>query len=173
MSGTRVPAVAGDIRLILSDVDGVMTTGQLWFDASGQEIKQFHVRDGLAIKLWMAAGGDFGIVTARSSLAVQRRGDELAIPHVLQGVSPKWPAVQTLLNQLQIQPAAVAYIGDDLPDLPVMRRVGLSVAPADACDDVLQQADWVLQTNGGCGAVRELIERLLKATDRWEGLAAG
>ncbi len=162
---------AAAIRLILSDVDGVMTTGQLWFDADGNEIKQFHVRDGLAIKRWLARGGDFGIVSARQSVAVVRRANELSVPHVLQGVDPKLPAVQRLLDQLQIPPTAVAYIGDDMPDLPVMHYVGLSVAPADACDDVLHQADWVLPTCGGCGAVRQMIEQLLKTTGRWEDLA--
>lgn len=159
---------AQPIRMILSDVDGVMTTGQLWFDASGSEIKQFHVRDGMAIKLWQASGMVFGIVSSRNSPAVTRRAAELGIKHVLQGVEPKLPAVVEVLRSLAIDRRSVAYIGDDLPDLPVMRHVGLSAAPADACSDVLARATWVLETGGGHGAVRELVERLMRAQSTWE-----
>jgi len=164
--------VALPIRMILSDVDGVMTSGQLWFDAAGAEIKQFHVRDGMGIKVWQAAGLGFAIVSSRNSAAVARRASELQIKHLLQGVDPKLPAVRQLLTSLAIAPEQVAYIGDDLPDLPVMRHVGLSVAPADACSDVLAEAQWVMNTAGGCGAVRELIERLMRATASWKEYAA-
>ncbi|HBJ36912.1 MAG TPA: hypothetical protein DDZ51_19575 [Planctomycetaceae bacterium] len=160
--------VAEPIRLILSDVDGVMTSGQLWFDAAGGEIKQFHVRDGMAIKVWQASGMQFGIVSSRNSPAVTRRAADVGILHVLQGVDPKLPAVIELLRVIGVQPQQVAYIGDDLPDLQVMRYVGLSAAPADACDDVLAEATWVMRTGGGCGAIRELVERLMRSTSSWE-----
>lgn len=160
--------IAEPIRLILSDVDGVMTTGQLWFDAAGGEIKQFHVRDGMAIKVWQSAGMQFGIVSSRNSPAVTRRAAEIGLSHVIQGVDPKLPAVIQLLRSLDIRPEQVAYIGDDLPDLPVMRHVGLSAAPADACDDVLAEVTWAMRTAGGCGAIRELVERLMRATSIWE-----
>ena len=160
--------IAEPIRLILSDVDGVMTTGQLWFDAAGGEIKQFHVRDGMAVKIWQSSGMQFGIVSSRNSPAVARRATEIGIGHVLQGVDPKLPAVIELLRSLGVSPDQVAYIGDDLPDLPVMRYVGLSAAPADACDDVLAEATWVMRTGGGCGAIRELVERLMRSTLKWE-----
>jgi len=163
---------ARPIRMILSDVDGVMTTGQLWFDSSGGEIKQFHVRDGMAIKLWRSSGMAFGIVSSRNSPAVTRRAAELGIEHVLQGVEPKLPAVVELLRSLGIDRRAVAYVGDDLPDLPVMRHVGLSAAPADACSDVLARATWVLKAGGGHGAVRELVERLMRAQSTWEAHAS-
>ncbi len=163
--------VAEPIRLILSDVDGVMTTGQLWFDAAGGEIKQFHVRDGMAVKIWQTAGMQFGIVSSRNSPAVTRRAAEIGVSHVLQGVDPKLPAVIELLGSLGVPPDQVAYIGDDLPDLPVMRHVGLSAAPADACDDVLAEVTWVMRTGGGCGAIRELVERLMRATSTWEAHA--
>lgn len=163
---------AEPIRMILSDVDGVMTTGQLWFDAAGGEIKQFHVRDGMAVKIWQTSGMMFGIVSSRNSVAVARRAAEIGIQHVLQGVDPKLPAVIELLRQVGVPREHVAYIGDDLPDLPVMRYVGLSVAPADACEDVLAEARWVLKAGGGCGAIRELVERLMRATSRWEEHAA-
>ncbi len=160
--------VAEPIRLILSDVDGVMTTGQLWFDAAGGELKQFHVRDGMAVKVWQSSGMRFGIVSSRNSPAVTRRAAEIGIGHVLQGVDPKLPAVIELLAAIGVSPEQVAYIGDDLPDLTVMRHVGLSAAPADACDDVLAEATWVMRTGGGCGAIRELVERLMRATSKWE-----
>ncbi len=160
--------IAEPIRLILSDVDGVMTTGQLWFDAAGGELKQFHVRDGLAVKIWQTSGMQFGIVSSRNSPAVTRRAADIGIAHVLQGIDPKLPAVIELLQAIGIAPDQVAYIGDDLPDLPVMRYVGLSAAPADACDDVLAEVTWVMRTGGGCGAIRELVERLMRATSKWE-----
>jgi len=163
---------AEPIRLILSDVDGVMTTGQLWFDSVGGEIKQFHVRDGIAVKIWQLSGMRFGIVSSRNSPAVTRRAAEIGIEHVLQGVDPKLPAVIELLRSIGVPPEHVAYIGDDLPDLPVMRYVGLSAAPADACEDVLAEASWVMRSGGGCGAIRELVERLMRATSRWEEHAA-
>jgi len=110
----------------------------------------------------------FGIVSSRKSPAVTRRAAEIGIAHVLQGVDPKLPAVVGLLDAIGVTPDQVAYIGDDLPDLPVMRYVGLSAAPADACDDVLAEATWVMRTGGGCGAIREFVQRLMRATSRWE-----
>lgn len=160
--------LAGPIRLILSDIDGVMTGGELYYDSLGVNLKQFHVRDGMGIKVWQRSGGLFGIVSSRLHSGVQRRAEELGVKHVLQGVDPKLPAVVQLLDTLGITPAQTAYIGDDLPDLPVMEHVALAVAPADACADVLAAADWVLRTRGGQGAVRELIERLMHATSNWE-----
>ncbi len=171
---TDRPAAASDltlarpIRLILSDLDGVMTGGELYYDTLGVNLKQFHVRDGMGIKVWQRSGGTFGIVSSRIHSGVRLRANELGIKHVLQGVEPKLPAVVHLLEMLGVAPAETAYIGDDLPDLPVMAHVALAVAPADASADVLAAADWVLQTRGGQGAVRELIERLMRATSTWE-----
>lgn len=160
--------IAAEIRCILSDVDGVMTDGRIIYDSAGYETKRFHVRDGLAIKLWMASGFHFGIVTARTSSMVQRRASELGITELSQGNGQKWEVSQRMIESFRCSPANVAYIGDDLPDLAVMRKVGLAVAPADAAVDVIEAADWVLQTKGGDGAVRELIERLLRGGKRWE-----
>lgn len=159
--------IARGIRCILSDVDGVMTDGRIIYDSAGTETKQFHVRDGLGIKLWLQAGFPFGIITARNSPMVQRRADELGISHVSQGSGDKLARAQEILPQLNCDLSSVCYIGDDLPDIGLMRQVGLSVAPADAAMDARNTADWVLSSNGGQGAVRETIERLLRAKCLW------
>jgi 3-deoxy-D-manno-octulosonate 8-phosphate phosphatase (KDO 8-P phosphatase) len=160
--------LAEPIQLILSDVDGVLTDGRIIYDNSGVETKVFHVRDGLGIKLWQKSGFSFGIVTSRNSQIVRMRSAELGITHVRQGFDEKLPAALDIMNQLGVKPAQVCYIGDDLPDLPVMRQVGLSVAPADGAEDVRKASHWVLERAGGEGCVRELVERLLKAKSRWE-----
>ncbi|QDT04923.1 3-deoxy-D-manno-octulosonate 8-phosphate phosphatase KdsC [Rubripirellula lacrimiformis] len=159
---------AANIRCILSDVDGVMTDGRIIYDAAGLETKRFHVRDGLGIKLWMQSGFAFGILTARTSPMVDRRAKELGITAVKQGYEDKWPAAIEMMASLGCTADQVCYIGDDLPDVPVMQQVGLSVAPADAARDVRETADWNLQGLGGEGVLRELIERLLRAGGRWE-----
>ncbi|OYP28419.1 KdsC family phosphatase [Rhodopirellula sp. MGV] len=159
--------LAAPIRCVLSDVDGVMTDGKIIYDSSGAESKQFNVRDGLGIKRWIGAGLEFGIVTARSSEAVRRRGEELTIGHIFQGVKNKLECVQSLAKSIGCELNEVCYIGDDLPDLLPMRSVGLAVAPADAARDVRDAANWILSKNGGDGAVRELLERLLRAKSLW------
>lgn len=165
--------IASPITCILSDVDGVLTDGRIIYDSEGAETKRFHVRDGLAIKLWMSSGFEFGIVTARVSKMVQHRCDELGVRHVSQGHEKKWPEAVSIMDALGCQHENVCYIGDDLPDVPVMRQVGLAVAPADASWDARESAQWVLKKNGGDGALRELIERLLRAKNRWEEHLAG
>ncbi len=160
--------LAGPITCILSDVDGVMTDGRIIYDDAGVETKRFHVRDGLGIKLWMRSGFQFGILTARNSLSVSRRAQELGIQHVRQGFEDKLPAALEMLAVMGCDPAHVCYIGDDLPDIAVMRRVGLAVSPADASSDARAAAHWVLHKNGGDGAIRELTERMLRVKFRWE-----
>jgi 3-deoxy-D-manno-octulosonate 8-phosphate phosphatase (KDO 8-P phosphatase) len=159
---------AAPITCILSDVDGVMTDGRIIYDGNGVETKRFHVRDGLGIKLWMKSGFSFGILTARTSTIVPQRALELGIEHVLQGYEDKWPAAEKMISELGCEPDQVCYIGDDLPDLAVMRNVGLAVAPADAATDARNTAKWILRSPGGDGAIRELTERLLRAKQRWE-----
>lgn len=154
--------------MILSDVDGVMTDGSIIIDNSGVETKSFHVRDGLGIKLWQQTGFMFGILTSRNSRIVKLRAAELGISIVRQGFEEKLAAAREIFATTNIQPAEVCYVGDDLPDLPVMLDVGLSVAVSDAVAEVRSTAKWVLDTPGGHGAIRELIERLLKAKGRWE-----
>jgi len=158
------------IELLLSDVDGVLTDGGVIFDNQGIEIKRFHIRDGLGIKLWQRVGHRFGIVTGRASHIVKLRAAELAIDLVRQGVDEKWPVVQQMLVELRLVPEQVGFVGDDLPDLPVFSRVGLCVAVADAVDEVRRAAHYTTRLPGGHGAIRETIELVLKAQDRWTAL---
>ncbi len=160
------------IELLLSDVDGVLTDGGIVFDNQGIEIKRFHIRDGLGIRLWQRAGHRFGLLTARTSHVVQVRAAELGIDLVRQGFEDKLPVVIEMMREMRLAPQQVCYIGDDLPDLPVMRHVGLGVAVADAAAELRQAAHHTTATCGGAGAVRELIETLLKAQGRWDDLIA-
>ncbi len=160
--------IASSITCILSDVDGVMTDGRIVYDEAGIETKRFHVHDGLGIKLWMKSGFHFGILTARNGEIVKHRAAELGIQRVRQGYEQKGKAAEEMIAQFGCTPSEVCYIGDDLPDVPVMRSVGLAAAPADAATDARRAAGWVLQRRGGEGVVRELIERLLRAKNRWE-----
>lgn len=160
--------LAQPITCIVSDVDGVLTDGRIVYDSTGAETKSFHVRDGLGIKLWQRSGFQFAILTARKSNIVQRRATELGIEHLRQGFEDKLPAATEMLAAIGCSWDHVCYIGDDLPDLPGMQRAALAVSPADASQDARQAAHWVLRQNGGGGAVRELIERLLRAKQRWE-----
>jgi 3-deoxy-D-manno-octulosonate 8-phosphate phosphatase (KDO 8-P phosphatase) len=167
---SNLEKMASSIELILSDVDGVLTDGGLYFDNAGVESKRFHIRDGLGIRLWQRAGFRFGILTARTSQIVKVRAAELGIDIVRQGFENKLPTAMDVIRELRLAPSQVCYIGDDLTDLPVMRQVGLSVAVADAADDVRQLAGHVTRLPGGQGAVRELVESLLKARYRWDDL---
>jgi YrbI family 3-deoxy-D-manno-octulosonate 8-phosphate phosphatase len=158
------------IQCILSDVDGVLNDGGILFNNEGIETKSFHIRDGLGIKLWQRAGYQFGILTARTSHIVKVRSAELGINIVRQGFEEKLSVAQQVMAELKIEPAQVCYIGDDLTDLPVMRHVGWSVAVADAVAEIREQADQITEAPGGQGAVRELIETLLRAKGRWKDL---
>ncbi len=158
------------IQLILSDVDGVLTDGGIVFDNQGIETKKFHARDGLGIKLWQRAGFRFGILTARTSHIVRLRAAELGLNIVRQGFEDKVPAAQDIIREQNLQADEVCYIGDDLTDLPIIRRVGLGAAVADAAAEVRSAAHLVTILPGGGGAVRELIETILKAQGRWDDL---
>jgi YrbI family 3-deoxy-D-manno-octulosonate 8-phosphate phosphatase len=156
------------IRLLLADVDGVLTDGRLIFDNQGVESKEFHIRDGQGIRLWQQSGGRFGIVTGRNSQIVKMRAVELGVDLVRQGVDNKWPAVQAICDELNLTPAEVCYVGDDLLDLATVEQVGMGVSVADAAEEVRQAADYTTSVGGGCGALREVVELLLKNTNRWE-----
>jgi 3-deoxy-D-manno-octulosonate 8-phosphate phosphatase (KDO 8-P phosphatase) len=156
------------IELILADVDGVLTDGSIIFTNEGIEIKRFNIRDGLGIKLWQRAGGKFGLITGRNSHIVNVRAGELGIEIVRQGTEKKVTEVKEILAQLRLEPQQACFIGDDLPDLAAMRYVGLGVAVADAAVDVRQAADYVTNLAGGTGAVREVIEMVLRAQQRWD-----
>jgi YrbI family 3-deoxy-D-manno-octulosonate 8-phosphate phosphatase len=156
------------LKLLISDVDGVLTDGRLHYDASGGEAKAFHIRDGLGIKLWQKAGHRFAIVTARRSRIVTARAAELGVEIVRQGCEDKITAVREILAELEMEPREACYIGDDLPDLAAIRHVGFGVAVADACEEVRQAAGFITHAPGGSGAVRELIEMILKSQDKWD-----
>jgi 3-deoxy-D-manno-octulosonate 8-phosphate phosphatase (KDO 8-P phosphatase) len=156
------------VELILSDVDGVLTDGGIWYDNQGIELKAFHIRDGLGIKLWQRAGFRFGVLTARSSHIVKLRAGELGIDIVRQGFEDKLPAAEEIIRECRLTPQQVCYIGDDLTDLPVIRLVGVGAAVADAAAEVRAAAAYTTQLPGGRGAVRELIETILKAKSRWD-----
>jgi len=156
------------IQLILSDVDGVLTDGGIIFDNQGVELKQFHIRDGLGIRIWQRTGFKFGLITGRSSQIVKQRAAELGIEIVRQGFEQKWPAALEVMQSLGLTSEQVCFLGDDLPDLPVIRRVGLGVAVADAAQEVRSAAHLVTRHRGGTGAVRELVEIILRAQNRWD-----
>jgi len=155
------------IELLLADVDGVLTDGSLVFDNQGIETKWFHIHDGLGIRLWKKAGYQFGLLTGRSSHIVRTRAAELEIEIVRQGVGDKLAATEQVLSELGLSLEQTCYLGDDLPDLPVIRAVGLGVAVADGCDEVRRAARYVTSLPGGSGAVRETVELVLKAQHRW------
>jgi 3-deoxy-D-manno-octulosonate 8-phosphate phosphatase (KDO 8-P phosphatase) len=155
------------IALILSDVDGVLTDGSIILDNQGIETKRFCIRDGMGVRLWQKAGYRFGLITLRSSHIVKTRAAELGIEIIRQGAGEKLPVLQQILAELQLTPQQTCYLGDDLPDLPVVRSVGLGVAVADACEELRQAAHYVTTARGGSGAVRETVELILKAQRRW------
>ncbi len=160
------------LKLLLSDVDGVMTDGTVLLLPDGREAKAFHIRDGLGVVLAQRAGLRVGLLSGRSSDVVTRRAAELGIALVRQGVADKGQALATLLAEQALDPREVAFIGDDLNDLPVLTQVGLSAAPADAPLEVRAQAFMVTEAAGGRGCLREFVEAILRARGDWEGLVA-
>ena len=156
------------IRLLLSDVDGVLTDGKLIYSSSGVETKEFHVRDGLAIKLWKQAGYRFGLITARQSPAVQRRAEELGVDFLHQSRPHKLDVINELAEQEKIDLTEIAYVGDDLHDLSAVAAVGLGITVQDGVDEVKSVADLVTERNGGEGALREIVESILRWTGDWD-----
>lgn len=161
--GDLILEKAAKIKLLLFDVDGVLTDRKIYFADNGHEYKAFNAHDGLGIKLLLATGVEVGVITTRTSCIVERRLNELGVKHLYQGQENKRYALELLLEKLQLQLDQVAYVGDDLPDLPLMRRVGLGIAVADACDYVRCHADWVIKAAGGKGAAREVCELVMQA----------
>ena len=158
------------IELLLLDVDGVMTDGRIIWDANGTEIKFFNVKDGHGIKLVQRAGIQVGIITGRTSPVVDLRAKELGIEILYQGSLRKQESYEEIKQHTGLADHQIAYMGDDVIDVPVMRRVGFSAAPADALPEVLKVADYVACTRGGWGAVRELCDLLLKGRGKWQEL---
>ncbi len=158
------------VQLILSDVDGVLTNGAITYDNQGIETKSFHVRDGVGIKLWQRAGHRFGILTARTSHIVKLRSAELGVEIVRQGFEDKLPAAMQIFEDLNVAPEEVCYIGDDLTDLRLLQSVGLAASVADGAAEVCAVAHVVTKAGGGQGAIRELVELILKNQKRWNEL---
>lgn len=161
---------AEQVRLLIFDVDGVLTDGRLFFDDKGIEYKAFHSRDGHGIKMLLESGVDIAVITGRQSETVNYRMKNLGIELVFQGQRDKLPAYEGLLERLALAPEQVAYVGDDVVDLPVMRRVGLAVAVADAHPLVQRYAHWVTPRSGGSGAARDACEMLLQAHGKLDAL---
>lgn len=163
----QIESRAKRIRVLVLDVDGVLTDGRLTYLPGGGESKTFHVRDGLGIQLLIASGCKVAVVSGRESEVVARRARELNIDLVLLGIADKVEAYETVLMELDLTDEDVAYVGDDLPDLPLLRRAGLAFAVADAAPEVRAAAHVVLRAGGGQGAVREACERILKSKSAW------
>lgn len=160
------------IRLLLLDVDGVLTDGRIVIDNNGVETKAFNVRDGHGLKMLQRSGMQVGIITGRRSEVVTVRARELGIDIVHQGVRDKLVPYRELLAQLQLADDQVAYVGDDVVDLPILRRVGFSATVADAIEDVKPLVHYVTRCTGGNGAVREICDLFLKETGHWAEVTA-
>ena len=168
---TQMPTLAercANIELLVLDVDGVLSDGSITYGGADVELKAFHVRDGSGLKLWTAAGKRAAIVSGRESAAVTRRAGELGIDLVFQGVQDKLAALDSILATARLGPKQTAAIGDDVPDLPVFRAIGLAVAVADACPEVRCAAHHVTQARGGRGGVREVIELVMRCQGIWQ-----
>ncbi len=160
------------VKLLISDVDGVLTDGGIIVSDEGVESKQFNVRDGHGLKLLLRYGIDTVLVTGRKSKTVEWRAVDLGITEVHQGIRDKGEIFEDIIKRRGILPEETACIGDDLVDIPIMKRAGFSVAVADAVADVLQMADYVATSRGGRGAVREVCDLILKVQNRWGEIAA-
>jgi 3-deoxy-D-manno-octulosonate 8-phosphate phosphatase (KDO 8-P phosphatase) len=167
-----VDARAREVRLILFDVDGVLTDGKLLLHADGTESKLFDIKDGTAIVWALRLGFNVGFLSARRSAATAQRAAQLGVTLVHQGVASKLETYDQIVDELLLEDDQVAYMGDDVLDLPVLGRVGLAAAPADAAGDVCSRVHWVSAKRGGDGAARELIEIILRAQNKWNEIIA-
>jgi 3-deoxy-D-manno-octulosonate 8-phosphate phosphatase (KDO 8-P phosphatase) len=164
---------ASRIKLLLMDCDGVLTDGRLWLTDNGDEQKSFNTKDGLGLALLHRAGLRSGIITGRKSLGVQRRAQELGIEFLRQGDEQKIAAFEEVLQLAGVNEDEVAFVGDDLSDIPLMRRAEFAVAVSDSVEEARAVAHYVTQAEGGRGAVREVIEIILKSQGRWNDLVEG
>jgi 3-deoxy-D-manno-octulosonate 8-phosphate phosphatase (KDO 8-P phosphatase) len=167
---STVVKAAQKIKMVLLDVDGVLTDGRLYYGNSGEELKAFDIQDGLGIKLLQKGGIDVGIITGRTSELLKRRTDELNIKLLVQGREDKLTALNEILVDSTINLEEIAFVGDDLPDLAVIRRVGLGITPANGNHIVASQALWQTRKGGGNGAVREVAELILSAQNKLNAL---
>lgn len=169
---SNVLKAAQKIKLLLLDVDGVLTDGRLYYGNSGEEMKAFDIQDGLGIKLLQRGGIKVGIITGRTSSLLKRRAQELDIQPLIQGREDKLTALNELLENMDINLEQIAFVGDDLPDLAVLRRVGLGITPANGNHILASQALWQTKKSGGNGAVREVAELILTVQNKLEALLA-
>jgi len=161
------------IKLLLLDVDGVLTDGRIIYNDNGMQTKEFNARDGLGIKLLLKAGIPVAIVTGRCSKALQHRCNNLGITDIYDGITDKRGLLEDIQKRFNLTADRIAFVGDDLPDLGLMARVGLAIAVADAHARVRQKADWITSAQGGDGAVREICEAILQARGIWENIVEG
>jgi 3-deoxy-D-manno-octulosonate 8-phosphate phosphatase (KDO 8-P phosphatase) len=168
-----VQTKAARVKLILFDVDGVLTDGKVLVHANGTESKEFNIRDGIAMVWAQRAGLRVGFLSARTSATTPHRAAQLGVTLVYHGVASKIETFERILRDLAIEDEEVAYMGDDIVDLAVLQRAGLSAAPADAVEEVRARVDFVARSNGGEGAARELIETILRAKQAWDAIVAG
>lgn len=161
---------AANIRLLLLDVDGVLTDGRIIIDDRGVETKHFHVRDGQGISLLKCSGIEVGFITGRSSRVVRHRANDLRVALLFQGVQDKLRVYERIKKKRRLTDAQIAYVGDDIVDLPVLRRVGLAVMVGDGSAELKPFADYVTVARGGMGAVREVAELILKVQNKWTDL---
>lgn len=169
---SRVVKVAGNIKLLILDVDGVLTDGGIILDGGTNELKVFHVRDGHGLVMLRKAGFKVAIITGRNSRTVDRRARELGITEVCQNCRSKLVAYEKLLKKFGFKDKEVAFVGDDVTDVPLLNRVGLPVTVADAVEEAKEAAIFITSSNGGRGAVREVCDIILKATGKWSKVAA-
>ncbi|NQV31157.1 MAG: HAD hydrolase family protein [Phycisphaeraceae bacterium] len=158
------------INWLVLDVDGVLTDGTIMLRGDGSESKRFNLHDGHGIKLWMRAGGDVALLSGRASMATQCRAEQLNIKHVFQDCHQKLPVLKEFLDRMQIDSERVAYVGDDLLDIPGVRHAGFGVAVANAVQELKDRADHITTAGGGEGAVREVVEYILKRAGKWDAL---
>lgn len=170
---TSIQRRASRIKLLLMDCDGVLTDGRLWLLEDGDEYKSFDTKDGLGLHLLHCAGLKSGIISGRKSSSVERRARQLSIEFVRQGDPDKIAAFEELLRLAEVDENEVAFVGDDLNDIPLMKRSELAVAVADAVEETLSAAHYVTRAAGGRGAIREVIELILKAQGHWSDLVEG
>ena len=154
--------------MILLDVDGVLTDGKIYLGNNDEEYRSFFVRDGLAIRMGQAAGLAFGILSGRNSTLVERRARELDIEHVHQGVLDKGGQLDRIATETSLKADQICFVGDDLIDVPALRRAGLAACPADGCEETRQFAHYICNNKGGHGAVREVVTLVLRASGRWD-----
>jgi 3-deoxy-D-manno-octulosonate 8-phosphate phosphatase (KDO 8-P phosphatase) len=170
MVHTSIDKRAALIRLVLFDVDGVLTDGRVLIHGDGSESKQFHIRDGIVMVWAQRVGLKIGLLSARTSSTTTARAAQLGITLVHQGVASKIVAYEEIIGDIGLNDDDVAYMGDDIVDLGVLARVGLSAAPADAVPEVRERVDWIAPSTGGAGAARDLLELILRAQDRWDDI---